>query len=675
MNNIYLKYYEENTRRIFEDELGELSSYKYLKYTKDHYYELNNNVFIGKVDKRAEFAFLLQDDDDLYIDKEQAKDIMDQDIILVEVKNRKTYVREILKRGLTHIIATVQKRKRGIKYYTDKPLGKSIVVGNEENIVDGSLVKLSIDTIKNNKIYASIESVIGHITDPDIDILKIVASHNWPDPNMDELEKAASNLNINIEEEKKKRLDLTDKLIITIDGADAKDLDDAISLEIIDNNYHLGVHIADVALYVKKGSIIDKAAYNKATSVYLADRVIPMLPRKLSNDLCSLNPHTEKLTMSALMVINEKGRVIDYEITNTVIESKHRLTYDEVNNLLNNNVSLGSMELDSLLYNMFELSNILSKSREKRGELNFSSEELKFVFDDNNNVIDVIPRKTDKGEAIVESFMLAANETVAFHMEENTFPSIYRIHEKPDSEKMEKAFDTLQRLNINVNKKAIHNVKTLQQILNESKDKDTEFIINMTLLRAMQKAKYDKNPIGHFGLAARYYTHFTSPIRRYPDLILHRIIKELVLAENNSLNNYRYYEKNLEEISKHTSRQERVAIDIEREVNQLKSCEYMQTKLGKHFNAQIIQILKTGFFVKIDKGIEGFVNIKNNYYNSFYEEATLSYVVSGQRYNIGDKLIVELDSVNMEDLEIDFIIIDKEVSDLENESNRKKQNS
>lgn len=672
MNNIYLKYYEENTRRIFEDEIGELSSYKYLKYTRDNYYELNNNVFIGKVDKRAEFAFLLQDGDDLYIDPEQAKDIMNSDIILVEVKNRRTFVREILKRGLTHIIATVQKRKRGFKYYTDKPMGRNIVVGNEENIVDGSLVKLKIDSIKNNKIYASIESVIGHITDPDIDILKIVASHNWPDPDMDLLEKAASNLNINIEEEKKKRLDLTDKLVVTIDGADAKDLDDAISLEIIDGNYHLGVHIADVALYVQKGSTIDKAAYNKATSVYLADRVIPMLPRKLSNDLCSLNPHTEKLTMSALMVINDKGRVINYEITNTVIESKHRLTYDAVNNLLNNKVSLGTKELDELLYNMFELSNILSNLREKRGELNFSSEELQFVFDEDNNVVDVVPRRTDKGEAIIESFMLAANETVAFHMEENTFPSIYRVHEKPDSEKMEKAFDTLQRLNINVNKRAIHNVKTLQQILEDSKDKDTEFIINMTLLRAMQKAKYDKNPIGHFGLAARYYTHFTSPIRRYPDLILHRIIKELVLAENNSLNNYRFYEKNLEDISKHTSRQERVAIDIEREVNQLKSCEYMLGKIGEQFNAQIIQILKTGFFVKIDKGIEGFVNIKNNYHNSSYEDATLSYVVSGTRYNIGDKLIVELTDVNMNDLEIDFRIVQKEASDLNNESNSKK---
>lgn len=659
MNNIYLKYYEENTRRISADELGELNNYNYLKLTRDNFYQLNNNVYIGKVDKKADFAFLLQNDEDLYIGSEEARNLMNDDIILVEVKKGKTIVKEILKRGLTNVIATVQKRKRGFKYYTDKPLGKNIVVGDESNIVDGMVVRLVIEAIKNDKIYAKVDKIVGHITDPDIDILKIVASYNWPDPDMDLLEKEAAKLDVSLDSEINKRKDLRDKLIVTIDGADAKDLDDAVSLEMKDGNYLLGVHIADVSHYVKKGTIIDKSAYEKATSVYLADRVIPMLPRKLSNDLCSLNPNTDKLTLSVFMEINPKGKVIDYEITNSVINSKYRLTYDDVNDLLNNNKSLGDLELDQMILKMNELSNILSVIRENRGELSFSSEELKFKFDEYNNVIDVIARKTDKAEELIESFMLSANETVAFHVEENGFPGIYRIHEKPDLDKLDKAFNTLERLNIKVNKKAIHNVKILQQILNESKEKDNEFIINMTLLRAMQKAKYDKNPIGHFGLAARYYSHFTSPIRRYPDLILHRIIKELVLGENNTLNNYNYYEKNLEEMSKHTSKQERVAIEIERDVTQLKSCEYMLDKIGERFEAQIIQVLKTGFFVKLKKGIEGFVNIKNNYRDSSYDDKTLSYVVSGKRYSIGDKILVELDDVSILDLEIDFKIVEK----------------
>ena len=564
------------------------------------------------------------------------------------------------------IINKTNKRCNFISY-TEIPYHKQIVVGDESGIVKGAVVRLKVEKITSKKIYAEIDSIIGHETDPDIEILKIVASYNWPDHDMDLLEKEAKNLKIDIDEEKSKRLDLTNELIVTIDGADAKDLDDAISLKIVDGNYHLGVHIADVSLYVKEGSIIDKEAYKKATSVYLADRVIPMLPRKLSNDLCSLNPHTEKLTLSALMVINDKGRVIDYSIQNTVINSKYRLTYDEVNNYLNNNKSLGNKALDELLSNMYELSKILSKQRVNRGELNFSSEELEFVFDDNNNVIDVKTRKTDKGEAIIESFMLAANETVAFHMEENAFPSIYRIHEKPDSDKMEKALDTLQRLNIKVNKKAIHNVKTLQTILKDSKGKENEFIINMTLLRAMQRAEYNENSIGHFGLAARYYTHFTSPIRRYPDLILHRIIKDLVLAENNSLSRYRYYENNLEEIAKHTSRQERVSIEIERDVNQLKSCEFMATKIDEVFNAQVISIMKTGFFVRVDNGIEGFVSGKS-YGSSNYDAETLSYVILGKRYSLGDKIKVKLIDVDLIDLKIDFEIFE-DMSD-KDENNR-----
>lgn len=660
MKDIYLKYYLENTRKIFEDDLGELENYTYLRYTNDNYYELKHNVFIGKVDKRSEFAFLLQEDEDLYIDKKEAINLMDQDIILVEVKKGKTVVKEILKRGLEFIIAKAIKRKNDFKYYTDKPLHRNILVDDESKIVNGSIVKLEVDSIKNNRIFTKLVKIIGHETDPDIEILKIVASYNWPDPDMDLLENEASNLNVNIESEKRNRKDLTNKLIVTIDGEDAKDLDDAISLEKVDGNYHLGVHIADVSLYVRRNSNIDKVAYDKSTSVYMANKVIPMLPRKLANDFCSLNPNTTKLTLSCLMVINDKGKVIDYEIANTFIESKHRLSYTEVNNYLNNGTKFESSELNELITNMDELSNVLKELRTNRGELSFESEEMEFEFDEYNNVVDVLTRKTDKGEEIIESFMLLANETVAFHMEENGFPGIYRIHEKPDTEKLDKAIDTLGKLNIKINKRAIHNAKTFQTVLNDVKGTEFEYITNMTLLRAMQKAEYSDIPVGHFGLAARYYTHFTSPIRRYPDLILHRMIKELVLGENNNLKNFEYYERNLPDISKHTSTMERTAISIERDVNQLKSCEYMISKIDEVFDAQITQVLKTGFFVRINNGIEGFVNIKNNFQNSTFEPMLLSYKVGDMRYKIGDKLKVILVDVDMLDLKIDFKIYEEE---------------
>lgn len=661
MNTIYLKFHELNTRKIHEDEFEtniELKKYQYLQYNEP-YYELKKNVFIGSVDLKENFGFLRQPIEDLYLEKKEIKDLTNNDVVLVEIKKNNPKVKLILKRGLETIIATIQKRRNGYKYFTDKPLYRNIIVGDESLAVDGLVVKLKVEMITGDKIYAYIDEVIGHINDPDIEILKIVAYHNWPDIDVNELEKEANNLNINIEEEKKSRLDLTDKLIVTIDGKDAKDLDDAISLEIIDNNYILGVHIADVSLYVKENSLIDKAAYQKSTSVYMANKVIPMLPHKLANDLCSLNPNTTKLTLSCIMTINSEGKVIDYQITKSFIESKARLNYDDVNNLLENNISLGDKRIDDLIFKMNELSQKLALNRRRRGELEFDSEELQFEFNDKNEVINVYPRKTGLGEELIESFMLIANETVAFHMEENGFPSIYRIHEKPDTDKLDEALDKLSRLNIEYNKKAIHNVKELQKILKSAKNTDREFVVNMIMLRSMQRAKYDKNPLGHFGLAARYYTHFTSPIRRYPDLILHRIIKELVLGENNSLKRYNYYEKNLETIAKHTSVQERVAIEIERDVIDLKSCEYLLDKIGTVFDAQIVQVLKSGLFVRLTNGIEGFINMKNIYRNSTYDPVMLGYYANGKLYKLGDKIQVELIDVNMLDRQIDFIIYNK----------------
>lgn len=653
MNETYIKIYNEETRKIHESELPENFDLKYFKPADNGYYELRNNHFIGKVDKRNNFAFLLQKDDDIYINPTLARDLMNNDIILL-INNKKPEV-IILKRGLEYVIATVKIRKRGFKYFTDEPLRKNILVSDEKLITDGSIVKLKVDSIKGERIYTSLDKIIGHVTDPNIEILKIVATHDWPETDFDLLEKEANLLNIDFEEEKKYRKDLTNDLIVTIDGADAKDLDDAISLKYENELYYLGVHIADVSLYVKRGSLIDRSAYQKATSAYLADSVIPMLPRKLANDLCSLNPNTDKLTLSCLMTINKEGRVVDYQLEKTVINSKHRLTYDEVNNYLNKKISLETNELNEMISNMNELSKILERVRNKRGALEFKSEELKFTIDENYNVTNVTLRKSDKGEELIESFMLIANETVAFHMEKNHFPSIYRIHEKPEESKLEQAKTLLTNLGISTSKTL--NPKGLQKVLKEVEKSSLEYIVNMFLLRAMQKAKYDQNPIGHYGLGARYYTHFTSPIRRYPDLLLHRIISELVFGENNNKKNYLYYENHLQEIAEHASKMERIAIDMEREVDSLMSAKYMSNKISEEFKGQIVQVLKTGFFVKLENGIEGFVNAKLNYFNYEFNETTLSHKIHGKLYKIGDIIDVKLTDVNILEREIDFVLV------------------
>lgn len=655
MKNIYLKFYENKQRILSEEELGHVDDLTYLKYLEDGNYQLKNSVFIGRVDKKNNFAFLLQEPEDIFLNPDVAASLMHDDIILIKEKRGRYQVELILEQGLKYFIAEVKRTKKGrFRYYTDKPLYKSVLVGDESKIVTGSIVRLKVDRIINDHLYASIDSIVGHKTDPNIDILKIVAEHNWPDTDFDYLEEVANSLNINISEEKKGRKDLTNDLIVTIDGADAKDLDDAVSLTYKDGLYHLGVHIADVSLYVTHGSEIDKSAYKKATSVYLANSVIPMLPRKLANDLCSLNPNTDKLTLSALMTFDESGKLVNYEIAKSIINSKYRLTYDGVNDLLETGKTLGSKELDEMIVKMNELSLILTNLRNKRGALNFSSEELKFELK-GEEVIGVEKRIQGLGEKLIESFMLAANEAVAFHMEKSEIPALYRVHEKPESAKLELALKSLTNLGIKTNNN--FSPKNLQRILENIETSPLSSIVNMFILRAMQKARYDYNPLGHFGLGARYYAHFTSPIRRYPDLILHRIIREIVLGENNSVQTYQYYERNLEEIGMHTSKMERTAIDIERAVNSLMAAKFMSNHLGEEFSGQIIQVLKTGFFVQLKNGIEGFVNVKSQYFKYEYNELLLHFKIAGKTFKIGDDIKVRVTSVDLLEKEIDFEIV------------------
>jgi ribonuclease R len=661
MEHIYLAFYEQQTRKIKTDQFEEINIdlFPFLVIDGD-YFSLKPDILIGRLDRKKTFGFLRQELEDVYIDQRDLGDAMHDDIVLVK-EGVEPRVVLIVKRALTVLVATLKKSQRGLVYEPETFIDRRLEVEEYEGLVQGHVVMLDVEAIDQYAVYAHVKKIIGHVNDPDINTLKIVHAYEWPQTFKKETMDALKHVKIDMDKEKEERLDLTNDLIITIDGKDAKDLDDAISLKMVDNFYHLGVHIADVSHYVIEDSPLDQEAYLRSTSSYLADRVIPMLPHLLSNDLCSLNPDEIKLTLSCMMVLDQDAKVVSYDIQKTFIKSSKRLNYDEVNQFLKSHKTLGNHEIESMLTHMNELSQKLKIVRKQRGEIEFESSEIGFIVDDKGRVLDVYERKTDEAEELIESMMLIANETVAFHMHHAGLPGIYRIHEKPDVVKLKLALQTVAKLGLSVNMKQLGNPKPLQILTKNAHDTPYSYIVHMALLRAMQKAKYSEQQSPHYGLGALYYSHFTSPIRRYPDLILHRMIHRLVLGESSNIKqDVHHFEAILPEVAQHTSDQERKAVQMERDVAKLKSCEYMQDKIGQHFKATITQMMPSGMFVKLDKGIEGFVPLRilNDYY--MYDESNLTFIGNrGKKYRLGDLVKVELLDVDLAAKKMDFNIIEK----------------
>lgn len=675
MKNVYLLFYEQQTRKLDDDMFKDvdLAQYPHL-FLEDGHVLLKPYVLIGRLDRKPHFGFLRQETKDVYIEKDELKDAMHDDIILVDIRKQAKII-EIVERSLKTVVATVKKRKNGFKFFTDVFLNKRLEVEPYERLVNGHVVSLDVLHIDKDKIFAKVNHIIGHVNDPDIETLKIVSGYEWPQAFRDEVLDSIKDIGIDMDQERKVREDFRDQLIITIDGSDAKDLDDAISLSYQDGVYELSVHIADVSHFVREKTLLNETAYERATSVYLADRVIPMLPHILSNDWCSLNPDEEKLTLSCVMKLDDQGNVIDYRIVKSIITSKRRLTYQAVNQFLNDDVSLDHQEIETMLIHMNELSQKLQLLRRKRGEIEFDSTELGFKVNKDGQVIDIYQRDTDVAEALIESFMLVANETVAKHMHDVNLPSIYRIHEKPDVLKLKMALETISKLGVPVQLKHIGDPQILQKITDQTADTPMGSIVHMLLLRSMQKAKYAHQSDIHFGLGARYYTHFTSPIRRYPDLMLHRMIHRFVLNETKHYEkDYQYYESIMDEVAKHTSTQERKAIQLERDVAKLKSCEYMSNKIDETFKATITQMMPSGMFVALDNGIEGFVPLRllDDFYQ--YDENYLMYVGRrGHRYKLGDQVKVVLVSVDMLERKMDFDMVKTKAQ--KSKSKRPKQKS
>ena len=521
-----------------------------------------------------------------------------------------------------------------------------------------------IKPINGNKYLGEVLTVIGHKNDVGVDILSFVYENNFhpdfPENVIEQLKEVPDTVS---ENEMKNRLDLRDVTIFTIDGDDTKDIDDAISIKKIDNNtYELGVHIADVSNYVTPDSPLDKEAYERGTSVYLVDRVIPMLPHQLSNGICSLNPNVDRLAMSCIMTINNHGEVTHYDIKPSVIRSRIQMTYNKVNDILDNNVIADGYEdfVDDLNL-MKELSDILRKKMIRRGYIEFSSSEAKILVDENCHPTEIKLREEGTGENMIENFMVVANETVSSFIFYQNLPGIYRVHDKPDEKRLQKFFDFLTIRGYVVKGKR-QNVtgKDLQHILNQLTDKPDFKILNDMAIRCQAKAVYSSENIGHFGLGSKCYSHFTSPIRRYPDLILHRLVKDY--SNNYSNETISKWETNLPEMANHCSIKEQDAVKCERDVDDMKMAEYMEDHIGEEFEGIISNVQEFGMFVELPNSIEGLVKIEDmpgGGYSYIEEKLSLINKNNKNRYTFGDRVKVKCISASKENSMIDFALVEK----------------
>ena len=664
--------------RELQDTLKKLIDEYKVFYTKKEKYILLKNcpsLKIGtlSVNKKGFGFVILPEEDDIYIDKTNLKDAIDEDIVLCEVTSRtgrkEGKIIKVIKRNLKNVVGKIiiHNNKMCLKLDDDK---KDITVilnpDTTHNCVEGHKVLVEItNQIKNHVYSGDVLKIIGHKNDPQVDILSIAYKYGiYEDFNprvIEELEYVPDTVDLS---ELKNRRDLTSKTIFTIDGDDTKDIDDAISLEKDENNYILGVHIADVSNYVKENTALGDAAYERGTSSYLADTVIPMIPHKLSNGICSLNEGVLRLSMSCVMKYSSEGKLLDYDIFPSYIKSSKKMTYKNVNKIIMENVVPEGYEpFAETLKEMHKLAKILRKSKEARGYIDFDLDEVKIIQDEQGHAIDVQKRIRGEGEKLIEDFMIAANECVASHIYNMGLPFIYRIHETPKSEKIEDFMNMVKilgyRLHTNVKEITPY---TMQKMLAELKDKKEFEILSEMLLRSMRKAEYSNENLGHFGIASRAYTHFTSPIRRYPDLVVHRLLKKYLVEQDYSKNTMDILHTSLSEIAAHSSEREVAAVNAERDVDDMKMAEYMENHIGEEYIGRINTITNFGFFVELDNLVEGLVHIsslKKDYFNYIPEILSLVGKNTKKTYRLGDKVKVKCVAASKETAMIDFEIVEE----------------
>lgn len=605
-------------------------------------------------------------EDDIYINGSNLLDARNNDIVIIELINkgsREGRVVRVLKRDDSTLVGEFYEKDN--KYYVkpDKQGYTDILVSSDKTkgAVPGH--KVLIKPIREGHEYiGEVLRIIGHKNDVGVDILSYVYQYDFDPTYSEEVMNAVLEIPTEVSlSDMEGRTDLREETIFTIDGDDTKDIDDAVSIKkISDDMYQLGVHIADVSHYVKKDGIIDKDAYDRGTSVYLVDRVIPMLPHKLSNGICSLNPNTNRLALSCVMDINSKGYVKKYQIFKSVIRSKKQMTYNCVNEILENNkVPEGYEPYVEDLKLMNELSNILRRKMVNHGYLEFNRPEAKILVDEKCHPYKIELRSQRTGEKLIENFMIVANETVAGYIEDMKVPGIYRVHDKPNKEKLQVFLKFLNHKGYNI-KADINKFKVLdyQRLLKLFEGKDDEIILNTLAIQTMAKAKYSDVNIGHFGIASKRYAHFTSPIRRYPDLTLHRLVKEY--TEHNNPQTVSYWQKKLFDIANQSSKKEQDAINCERDVEKMKKAEYMEDHIGEVFNGIISGVCEFGMFVELENTVEGLVRIEDipgDYYLYNKDLNAMLGRKNKNRYVYGDKVTVEVIKASRETAQVDFKII------------------
>lgn len=628
--------------------------------------------------------------DDIFIAGRYLNGAMHGDVVEVLVfpaldskKSREGAIQRIVQHGNTEIIGTFEKSKRfGFVVPDDKKFNNDDVFVRKsdwKNAQNGDKVVVQITKypFEGSSAEGKITEIISRFGEPGGDIKALIRAKNlyqtFPSRVNAEAKAVARMKEQKLEgfepvpaEEKRKRRDISDKTIITIDGADAKDLDDAISIEKLSNgNFLLGVHIADVSHYVEEEGPMDKEALKRGTSVYLVDQVIPMLPKALSNGICSLNEGVDRLTLSVDMEINSEGEVVKHDIYKSVINSNHRMVYDDVSDILEledkEKIEKFKDIYDELLL-MKELAQILNNKRNQRGSLDFDLAEAHISLDEQGIPVTIETAQRRIANRMIEEFMLAANETVAEHFYWMEIPFVYRVHETPAMDRMEEFKNFIKGFGI-VMKGSTQEVhpRTLCEILEAVKDQSYEMVINTVMLRSMKKAFYGTECEGHFGLGVKYYCHFTSPIRRYPDLIIHRIIKESIDGKLDE-ERIKHYKRKVEEASELSSKAEREAQELEREVEKLKMTEYMSYHIGEEFEGVISGVTSFGFYVELPNTIEGLVRIatlRDDYY--VHEVEKYRYIGEGthKTYALGDKVKVQLVRASIEDKEIDFEVVEK----------------
>jgi len=639
--------------------------------------DIKIGVFSG-TQKGFGFVILEGDEEDVYIHESATMGALHGDKVMIMIKEEQTGRRkegtvvQIIERGKNEIVGTFQKSKNfGFVVPDNQKFAKDIFIPKDSSMgaVSGHKVVAKITNFGSGtqNPEGKVIEILGHVNDPGVDIMSVVRAYDLP---VDFSQEVKLQLNDIPEEvnpkDFKNRLDLREWMTVTIDGEDAKDLDDAITISKEGDIYRLGVHIADVTHYVKEGSPLDKSALNRGTSVYLVDRVIPMLPHKLSNGICSLNPGVDRLALSCIMDIDAKGNVIGHKITETVIRSDRRMTYTNVAKIVEDHdqeVMNEYKEFVPMFELMQELAEILKARRHKRGAINFDFPESKIIVDPRGKPIEIRPYERNKATKIIEEFMLIANETIAESFYWQELPFLYRTHDTPDDEKIKKLAIFIHNFgySIKIGNEDIH-PKELQKLLVKIEDTPEEALISRLTLRSMKQAKYTVVNTGHFGLSAKYYCHFTSPIRRYPDLQIHRIIKENLTGKLGE-NRIKHYEKILHEVANHSSKTERRADEAEREVEKMKKVEYMMDHIGEIFEGVISGITSWGMYVELPNTVEGMIRVTemdDDYY--FYDEERYQMVGEHTKkiYKLGQKIKVEVIQADKLLRTIDFALVEVE---------------